>query len=410
MGKRSECPALAAALAGLLASAAPGAAAPPPPPRFLIESVVVEGLPTPAAREIAVAETLLTAGREYDEGQLREALYRVKRLPFVLDAEMALRKGSERGAYELVLQMVANKAWFHSTAMGVVVERDDEPDGRDRVDWDAASQVGKRRFVGRWGLFHASALAFSGLDLVPVQVGYTRYNLLGRGAFASVALLSEYHPDEDVDAATLSFELGVPLSRRHSLRSTLSWRRFETSFRLPAPGEPAVEVEHRSDNQSAALAWIHDTTDDPLFATRGAKATAALEYHRSESTERGRPATSDHTYGLTLGARRFLPLSLHDTLSVEGTAAWERFDGPQRDFDDTLRFTLGVHHSLALWDVARVRHLGDLRLESAAQLHHRRVPGLLDQTELQVEVLLVHRNPWGMVRSGLVYIDALGRR
>lgn len=53
------------------------------------------------------------------------------------------------------------------------------------------SQVGLRRFVGKWGLLHVSALEPHYLGKVPMQVGYTRYNLFGRGAFASFGLFTE---------------------------------------------------------------------------------------------------------------------------------------------------------------------------------------------------------------------------
>src|SRR5688572_16956050 len=64
----------------------------PEPARFLIEKIVVEG-PKPAPANIVRAETLLKEGELYTEEQLRQAVYRVHHLPFVLDASFALRKG-----------------------------------------------------------------------------------------------------------------------------------------------------------------------------------------------------------------------------------------------------------------------------------------------------------------------------
>lgn len=96
----------------LLAGADPGWSEEPAqePARFLIEKITVEG-PKAAAVNIVRAETLLRAGESYTEDQLRQAVYRVHRLPFVLDASFSLRKGSRRGAYELLIE-VEPARWF----------------------------------------------------------------------------------------------------------------------------------------------------------------------------------------------------------------------------------------------------------------------------------------------------------
>src|SRR5512143_1105438 len=80
------------------------------PARFLIEKITVQG-PKEAAANIVRAETLLRPGGSYTEDQLRQAVYRVHRLPFVLDATCSLRKGSRRGAYELLIE-VEPARWF----------------------------------------------------------------------------------------------------------------------------------------------------------------------------------------------------------------------------------------------------------------------------------------------------------
>ena len=83
------------------------------PPRFLIESVVVEGVPQAAGRRIVSGETLLKMGQTYTERELRQAVYRVRRLPFVVNAESTLRKGEHDG-YELVIPVVEETPVFLS--------------------------------------------------------------------------------------------------------------------------------------------------------------------------------------------------------------------------------------------------------------------------------------------------------
>ena len=98
---------IAIALALLAAVAPPAGAqlidpAPAPPPTFPIERITVEGA-RHASPDLIVAESLLRAGQSYTETVLRQGVYRVRRLPFVRAARFSLRKGSERGSYELVI-------------------------------------------------------------------------------------------------------------------------------------------------------------------------------------------------------------------------------------------------------------------------------------------------------------------
>lgn len=92
-------------------SAVPAIAQEAPSLDFLIERIEVRGarFGSPAVVE---KESLLTAGTRYSETNLKEAMRRINRLPFVLDSSFALEKGSERGAYVLVVTIVETKPLF----------------------------------------------------------------------------------------------------------------------------------------------------------------------------------------------------------------------------------------------------------------------------------------------------------
>ena len=102
----------------LLGTVLPAAAQTSNPPRFLLESIVVEGVQRDIVRRIVTSESLLEPGREYTEQELREAVYRVKRLPFVMDADFSLRKGGERGSYQLVITVEETRLIFYSADVG----------------------------------------------------------------------------------------------------------------------------------------------------------------------------------------------------------------------------------------------------------------------------------------------------
>ena len=124
---------LALAGASMLACAFPAAAQEEPPPeavepsaeiaRFLIETITVE-TDRKASVGIIESETLLKEGETYTEDDLRQAVARVHRLPFVLGADFSLRKGSERGAYELVIQTYTVRWFFYDRR--VQISRFDE--------------------------------------------------------------------------------------------------------------------------------------------------------------------------------------------------------------------------------------------------------------------------------------------
>ena len=143
-------------------------------PRFFIEAIDVEG--TRHARpEVVVSESLLEGGRGYTEPELRDAVHRIRRLPFVLDARVRLRKGSERGNYRLLVTVdEAHRTFFGGDvvyhAFGDELDVDSGLDDELRT----AATAGMRWFVGQ-GVVHAAV----GDNSSP-QVGYTRYRLFGR--------------------------------------------------------------------------------------------------------------------------------------------------------------------------------------------------------------------------------------
>src|SRR5689334_22564051 len=80
-------------------------------PQFFIESIRVDGIRY-ASTHVVVAESRLVTGRSYPEAQLRDAVARVHRLPFVIHTDVRLEKGSERGHYIFVIIIEETKPLF----------------------------------------------------------------------------------------------------------------------------------------------------------------------------------------------------------------------------------------------------------------------------------------------------------
>lgn len=402
------------------------------PPGFLIETITVEGLEREAARQIVLSESLLREGKTYAEAELREAVYRVKRLPFVVDADMALKKGSERGAYELVITVDAAKPIAYSVEVEGDVLLDLFSPSRDHFDEDddesfAVGTFAARKFIGNRGLLFGNVQASDEKSGNVVQLGYTRYGLFRPGGFASVALsnlVGGYGGDDDLQG---SLQVGIPVFGNHVLRGGAAWTRLEsdTVRVLENPDDPArpfdfVPVTLRSESFKADLQWIFDTTNDPLLPTEGLRVTTRASYTTSHDTRRSRspriPKESDSdTWRLRSEGSRHWAATPRQSLAlrVGGSRTHRdvRPDEPGSRNDEDLIF-IEVTHALDLWDLAKRQRVGDLRWENGVGVEHfhgTRTTFLFDRQEPADEVSLflrsslLFRNAWGLVRVALTY-------
>jgi hypothetical protein len=362
-------------------------------PRFLVEKISVVGASGATAGRIVVSSSLLVEGKAYTEAELREAVYRIRRLPFVLDADFALEKGSERGRFELRITVEEPKKVFleydaHYDLTRVPRDRP-SPSFDDRLN--DSFTLGVRQFVG------ANGLAFATVDQDRnASVGYTRYGLWGRGATASLTAANN-HQD---DSRSLSLVVAVPVVGDHAIQSWSSWY-------------SAPDV----DQLSQALIWRYDSTDDPLFPRTGVVASGGLPYSRWED-RRFDVHTND--WDPNLGARKFWALTPRQSVSLGGVFGWDRRDeeeGIQSGFRSralviSRSVALDIGHLVELdrWQNSSSRR--ELWLSTSAGFGTTRTNarGITFESRYGgATVELIFRNAWGIVRCGLTYTDFTGR-
>jgi hypothetical protein len=318
-----------------------------------------------------------------------------------------LKKGSERGRYELVVTVEETRPLFADVEVrsdaGERPIGESFPEVSRRFDLANDAALGVREFLGSEGLVFASVGSANGL----VQAGYTRYDLFGPGSFASFALA--YDPNNRVFTPSLS--AGVPLTVNQSLRATVSWQK--SAFKSGGSREDSIQ-------RSGELDWLYNTTDDPLFPTRGNQVEAALSYQRLHSviklTDLGLAPfrLDDRVWGLFLTGRHYRPLTARQSLSF-GLAAGafqfaEEEPTPFRAGTHAYQASASVGHTLDLWQGERARRWGDLRLETTAVYggaysETPKILGLDDRPVYQLDLResLVFRNPWAIVRLSLRY-------
>jgi len=429
------------------------------PARFLLEKVTVEG-PREAAGRIIQAETLLKEGETYTEAELAQAVARVHRLPFVLDAEFSLRKGSTRGAYELLIEVTEARRFLFEHTVGLYTLA--EPLNLDNSAGDPnefyvtlPGLIGYRQFIGRSGVVFAALDSTEG-----VQVGFTRYDLFGRGIVASAGYsglppnfccTSEVLPygldptfvswNWRDSAHRLSAEVGVPLSVKDAIRFDWSRRdgegssRHEVLARFRESGsflDLANHVDATLDR--AELKWVRDTSDDPVVPSRGVTLSGGLEWSSFETgplrrilvedgdlIEQTMLAQRSQEIAAVVSATRHWPITPRQTVSGLGRLSYGQAklhnlptaEGASLDKDvDVFDGSLGLRHLVRLKRSRGHGGFGDTYLENRIELgiestspdlHLSQTPNPLERLELSTA--LVFRSVWGRLRLTVSYLD-----
>ncbi len=446
----------------LLALAGPAAAS-EQQPRFYLERLAVEGV-SHASPAVIVSESLLEGGIAYTEAELLQAMYRVKRLPFVLDAGFSLGKGSERGRYSLLITVEEVRRFFLGSDLGYTAQggalraASAQDDGLTET-----LSAGARVFAGQ-GVFFAAVG-----DGENLQAGYERYRLFDRPILLRLAYAREgccsanlqelgLDPGAAVwrladEADRLELTIGIPLAANHSLRLDASSLETDSATRRTLDGSGAAslsEVEQRE----LELAWVFDSTDDPVFPSRGDALTAAVSLRWLEGDLSRPPAPppaveedlrllvpgtasemSSQLVGLSLFGARHWPLSGRQTVSlslkllasrsevdnlprapVDGAEPAEASGGgaatlPLWSGDvDAFEADLGMRYSVGLWGPRNTHRLGELRWETLARLIYVETSPALSPSAHPLWGVSLHtgialRNTWGIFRIGFTYLD-----
>ncbi len=445
--------------------------------RFYLESVAVEGV-RHASPEVIVSESLLEAGVAYTEAELRSAVYRVNRLPFVLDATFSLGRGSERGRYTLLITVEEVRGLFFGSDLVYAARGDALSRASPLTDelTDSLS-AGMRVFAGQ-GVFFAAVG-----DHENLQIGYERYRLADRPvllrlAYARQGCCSSTLQQLGLDPAAgvwtaaegsdrLELTLGVPLAGNHSLRFDASLLETGSAVRQPlGSGEGAsfssLDV-HDVEQREIELAWVFDSTDDPVFPSRGDALTAAVGVRWLEgdladtvgsgvfgsASEVSSRQMSSRQVGLSAFGARHWPLSARQTVSLSlkllasrseveniplaplrgdvsradlplesapGGVAGASIAGGLTEVPlwsgdvDTFEAGFGARYSLGLWGPGKIRRLGALRWETVAELIYADSSPVLSPTAhplwgVSLSTGIALRNTWGIFRIGFTYID-----
>jgi len=323
--------------------------------RYRLERVIVEG--SAIAEEIIRAEARLEEERSYTEEDFRQAVYRLRRLPFVTEATYRLVPGMSADMVALVIRIVDTSFAYYDV--------DARADDGTR---DASTLAGTRMLLDDLGVVEAAVQTSDNDDGVGAGVAYRAYDLFGRGAFASIAIERRYDPTPVVT-------LGWPLSQRQTLTFTAS----RAKSRVAREHSDTITLTDRDSTIFAELRWSYESIDHPLFATRGLSIAAGPRWSRTDcaaETYDDEIITAKSTrkdYDVALSASAYRPLFGKSVGFVRIDA-----DASRDVFNRTLRAGLA-------YDVRPYR----ARLEIGGGYRNEDAFG---------EAALVMRHRWGTVR------------
>lgn len=372
---------------------------------FLIERIEIRNAKY-VSPEIVVAEGRLREGGQYGEAALRDANDRLRRLPYLIDAQFSLEKGSERGSYVLVITITETKPFFYLADLTGYTSSTDQ----FVTDQQNEALAGFRAFIGRRGVVHVGVFAHRDdhpyiSRYTALETGYTRYEVFGTRAFATVSLRAILNTAGGPGVLP-ALVVGIPLSGNQTV--TIEYEHF-------AIGQQGRRL--RQAERLATARWTYDTTNHPFFPTRGTIFSVTPLVTWTDVTDAGtvdRPAVTLHrrTYGMESSVSRFRELSELWSVSFRGRGGWAAID-EVFDTGDRAQTVAYGSGSIRLTRLLARDQDSEKRLEASWSVTSEerrtlREGGLyfgtgFDPATYSLSLNWVRRDAWGTLRLGAGY-------
>lgn len=389
--------------------------------RYRLERIIVEG--SRVDDDIVRAEARLPEERSYTDADFREAVYRVRRLPFVTDATYRLEPGVTGGGTTLVIRILDVTPVFYDLDLSGTRR----PDGE--TDRDGSALLGGRFFLHNLGILETAVQDSDELDGTNLAIAYRAYDIMGTGGFGTVSIAKRFRSKLRDYSPTMVLGLGYPITRRQTV--TLDISRSESSvdrdFDLLGDDDGDDETEADEDDNFtltdtdkfdfATLRWWYESIDDPFFATRGVSIAGGPQWASSKGLRESFNATTRKidvaesetvAYGLALDAsgyrrlfgRNVAFLRLHGDASQEDESEIERLNGSAR---------VGLAHDFHSYAEGVLRPF-KARLEVGAGYRKTEVTvpdggPEFNADDTFAEAAFVLRHSWGTVRLTGTYVN-----
>ena len=383
--------------------------------RFTIERIEIRNAQH-IAPEVLVAESLLRAGSEVSEKDVRAAVRRLPRLNFVLAADYLLERGSDDARRVVVIDVRENhRLWF--LLDGRFVQEYEPIDALDYDYPDPTSDWKHAAFAARWGFRDGSDAhfvltvlrnrhLFGRKNYSAYELGYTRRQLLNTPLFATAIVRS---PVDSLEEGTFTPEvvIGLPLTADQTL--TLEFE--DTSFQKGSRRIGGTEFSNAHSERMISAAWTLDTRNEPYTPMSGTflKLEPYIWTGDRDSALQRPPrfefeAVSYHSKatGIDLTAERHWQLSEVSALSAGVHAGWARVE---EDNPNVVPSKSSRGSSFEVIEAGYARRIWRSYVELEGRYILRDDERLRDdlETEYEVSAAWARRYRWGALRVGFAY-------
>ena len=399
---------------------------------FFVESIEFEGL-RHVSESILRAELKLKDGEFYSEDQLRGGQYRLDRLAFIWRSEIALRKGSRRGAYRLVITIEETRRFFWLLQPSLIFTREHYLGSNEPGDSEVHLGLSALSLGYRW-FFRKSELRLQ----APGLLSYVHYDLFGTGTVFNTGFgptPGEWNPDNSFGRSPFPVEnqladitfssnalfgylaLSFPVGQDRWLNINGFGSDGDLESLEPLSGA-VLEYENTSLSfGNFSLNWTYNTTDHPTFTTSGlvlqvgaARDWLSFDFNESNSAPAYQKWERDMGFFV---ARRFWELKPDQTFAALFNASWGHNRHESRNAlvpsnyssgKFGLDFLFGRNYlDRRFWKKNR-----DFRLEARMGYHHNAsgLDGVWPESEYgqyEVEFSFTARDNFGTLRFGLQY-------
>lgn len=392
------------------------------PTRYRLERIVVEG--SRIDDTIVRGEARLKEERMYTDADFHQAVYRIRRLPFVTDAVYRIEPGVTAGGTTLVIRILdVAPVFYELNGIGTRLA-----DGE--TERDGSALLGARWQLANLGVIEGAVEKDDFGEGINVGLAYRAYDIMGTGGFASAAIAQRFKTEiRDYDP-TFAVTLGYPLTQRQTVTLTAAQSGTSITRDFDVRGDDDDDDEDDADRDDnidltdsdsltfASLRWWYETIDDPFFATRGVQISGGPTWSQGELTfERYDVAEQDDTasttlatesYGLAFDASGYRRLFNRTVgfvrLSGNGTQAQEEEQGETRSGVARAGLAFDFHSQA---DNVLRPFKARLEIGAAYRTSQFSRPGLpeVDVNDTAAEAAFVMRHRWGTLRLTGTYVN-----
>ncbi|CAM2010722.1 hypothetical protein [Acanthopleuribacter pedis] len=280
---------------------------PTSPAEFPLTAIEVDGARW-GTEAVIRSESGLKEGKTYTERALASARRRIARLPFVLEVDFSMKKGTSYGTYTLVIGIVETmplvfRLQYIDTDSNRRPIEDFDLDEIDRRSLDGVGDwsIGARWFFGKHAMVYATTRFFSedgSLDFAdgkPVDFGLTHYNLLNKRVLFNLNFqwteriteeIFDRRPRERVQFTRerpilAALTLAVPVQGNHWLSFTADSFEEELTFEQP---RRRMRTTIKDERLRGRLGWFYDSSDDAVLATSGRRIESGFTFNTQTTT------------------------------------------------------------------------------------------------------------------------------